>query len=57
MDRVYQDLDNIEKDILLLKLRGGGELSEDIEECRRHIELIIELCTDIKTTCHSKVRD
>ncbi len=56
VERVYQDLDNIEKDVLLIRQRGTGELSDDIEECRRHIELIIELCTDVKNTCHSDVR-
>lgn len=29
---------------------------ETIEECRRHIELIIELCNEIKDTCHYDVR-
>ncbi len=57
MDRVDVDLDNIEKDIELNRQRGttGGQY-DDIEECRRHIELIIDLCTEIKNTCHSDVR-
>ena len=25
---------------------------DDVEECRRHIELIVELCRDIKETTH-----
>ena len=29
---------------------------EDVEECRRHIELIVMLCTDIKETTHQDVR-
>lgn len=29
---------------------------DDLEECRRHIELIIDLCRDIKDTCHQDVR-
>lgn len=29
---------------------------EEVEECRRHIELIIDLCKDIKDTCHQDVR-
>lgn len=56
VDRVYQDLDNIERDIELIKIRGSGDMSEEIEECRRHIELIIDLCKDIKNTCHHDVR-
>jgi hypothetical protein len=35
---------------------AGGSLEEEVEECRRHIELIIELCKDIKGTCHADVR-
>ena len=27
-----------------------------MEECRRHIELIVDLCRDIKGTCHADVR-
>ena len=55
MDRVYGDLDAIERDIELSKQRGqfaGGNYDDDVEECRRHIELIIDLCRDIKDTCH-----
>ena len=52
IDRVEVDLDNIEKEIELIRTRGKGDLTEDFEECRRHIELIIELCKDIQETCH-----
>jgi hypothetical protein len=57
IDRVYGDLDNIEKDIELNRQRGtlGGN-EEDLEQCRRHIELIIDLCKDIKGTCSQDVR-
>jgi Intra-flagellar transport protein 57 len=61
-ERVYQDLDNIEKDIEINKQRGtalipgGTFLEEEIEEYRRHIEMIVELCKDIKGTCHADVR-
>jgi hypothetical protein len=44
MERVYVDLDIIQKDIELMRTRGGAlgnDLNEDFEECRRHIELII----------------
>jgi hypothetical protein len=40
----------------LIKTRGKSDLTEDFEECRRHVELIIELCKDIKASCHSDVR-
>lgn len=54
------DLDNIEKEIELNKqrgvVRGGNSLLEEVEECRRHIELIIELCKDIKDSSHQDVR-
>ena len=61
VERVYLDLDNIEKDIELNRQRGNGAkggsgVEDDVEECRRHIEMIIELCKDIKGTCHSDVR-
>ncbi len=52
MENVYQDMDNIEKEIELIRTRGKNDLTEDFEECRRHIELIIELCKDIQETCH-----
>jgi hypothetical protein len=35
---------------------GASSFEEEVEECRRHIELIIELCRDIKGACHSDVR-
>jgi hypothetical protein len=47
IDRVEIDLDNIEKEVELIRTRGKNDLTEDFEECRRHIELIIELCKDI----------
>ena len=45
-------MENIEKEIELIRTRGKNDLTEDFEECRRHIELIIELCKDIQETCH-----
>jgi hypothetical protein len=42
--------------VQLIKTRGGGDSVEDIGECRRHIELIIDLCKDLKETCHPDVR-
>ena len=46
IDRVYLDLVNIEKEIEVLKNQGDDDA--DFEECRRHIELIIEMCNDIR---------
>jgi hypothetical protein len=59
IERVEVELYNIDKEIELNKQRGvGGTGShiEEMEECRRHIELIVELCRDIKETCHQDVR-
>jgi len=57
IDRVEVELDNIEKQIELNRQRGtGAGVIEEVEECRRHIELIVELCRDIKNTCHQDVR-
>jgi hypothetical protein len=47
VDHVYSDLVAIEKDLELIKQRGGSSLDDDIEDCRRHNELIVELCRDI----------
>ena len=54
MDRVYTDLVNIEKEIEVTKLQGGDNV--DFEECRRHLELIIEMCKDIRDSSHHEVR-
>ena len=55
---MYMDLVNIEKDLELIKTRGGGAslLDDDVEECRRHIELIIECSHDIKRSSDVEVR-
>lgn len=49
---VQKELDEIERDIELIKIRGNEDMIQEVEECRRHIELIIDLCKDIKDTCH-----
>lgn len=51
-------MDNIDKEIELSRQRGGvlGGDVDDVEEYRRHVELIIDLCRDIKETCHQDVR-
>jgi ElaB/YqjD/DUF883 family membrane-anchored ribosome-binding protein len=56
IDRVYQDLSNLEKDIEILVKQGGSSSIESFEECRRHIELIIEMCNDIRQSSHQQVR-
>ena len=53
MGRVYSDLVDIEKDLELIKQRGGDD---DIEEGRRQCELIVELCRDIQGSIHHDVR-
>lgn len=56
IDRVYQDLANLEKDIEILVKQGSSGSIESFEECRRHIELIIEMCNDIRQSSHHQVR-
>lgn len=56
VDHVYSDLVAIEKDLELIKQRGGGSLDDEIEDCRRHNELIVELCRDIQGSIHHDVR-
>mgnify|MGYP003329494645 CR=1 FL=1 len=55
IDRVYKDLVNIEKEIEILK-KTGGDNTNDFEDCRRHLELIIEMCHDIKESSHYDVQ-
>jgi len=58
VNSVMPELEALMKDIELIKTHGGGnsDLDEDIEEYRRHIELIIELSADIKRSCHPDTR-
>ena len=56
VDAVYKDLVNIQKDIDLARQRGGGEVSEEIEEHRRHIDLILECCREIQNASGYDVR-
>ena len=57
VERLEVDLMMMHKEIELIAQRGtGGALGEDIEECRRHTELIVELCQDIKRSVHHDVR-
>ena len=54
IDRVYRDLVNIEKEIEVMKTQGDD--NADYEEFRRHFELIIEMCKDIRGSSHHEVR-
>lgn len=56
VDAVYKELLNIEKEIELSRQRGHGLLDDDIEEHRRHLEMIIELCKEIQESCGVQVR-
>lgn len=55
IDRVYGHLVKIEEELEFLK-KQGGDTSNDFDEFRRHIELIIEMCNDIKQSSHHEVR-
>jgi hypothetical protein len=54
LDRVYGELVSIEKDIQLANGMGGS-LPEEIEECRRHYDLIEDMCREIKMTINPDV--
>ena len=47
VDAVERELLGIEKEIELQRQRGHGLLDDEIEEHRRHLEMIIELCQEI----------
>ena len=51
-----KDLLAIEKDIELQRQRGQGLLDDEIEEHRRHLEMIIELCQEIQSSLSYDVR-
>lgn len=55
LDRVYGELVSIEKDIQLVN-GYGGVLPEEIEECRRHYDLIEEMCREIKSASNKDVQ-
>lgn len=54
IDRVYKDLVKIEQEVEILRKQGGD--ASDFDEYLRHLDLIIEMCRDIKTACHYDVR-
>ena len=56
IDRVYRDLNKIEQEVEILKKQGGAGDHSDFEEYLRHLELIIEMCHDIKQSSHHEVR-
>ena len=55
VEAVYRDLVKIEQEIEIMKKQGSAS-SSDFEEFQRHLELIIEMCNDIKTSSHHEVR-
>lgn len=56
VEAVYKELVNIEKELDLSNQRGQGTLDDEIEEHRRHLEMIIELCHEIQSSCEHNVR-
>ena len=56
LDRVYKDLVNIEKEIEVAKREGGNYACPDYEEYRRHLDLVLEMCNDIKDSSVHEVR-
>lgn len=50
LDRVYRELDKIEQEVDILKKQGAD--NSDFEEYLRHLELIIEMCDDIRESSH-----
>ena len=55
IDRVYRELVKIEQEVEIARKQGGDGDGAG-EECRRHIELIVEMCKDIKGASHHEVR-
>lgn len=53
IDRVYRDLVKIEQEVEILKKQGSDD---EFIEFRRHLELIIEMCHDIRDSSHQEVR-
>lgn len=56
IDRVYNDLVNIEKEIEVAKKEGADSGNADYDEYRRHVDLILEMCNDVKQSCAYEVR-
>jgi hypothetical protein len=54
LDRVYSDLDQIEKECILGK--GRAVVADEIEESRVRVEQLVMLLKEIKGTCHPKVQ-
>jgi hypothetical protein len=56
MDRVFKELTDVEKEVEIAKREGGDASSADYEEYRRHLELVLDLCTEIKDASTHEVR-
>lgn len=55
MDSIYRELKDIEKDVEM-GLDGGGYVTVEMEEYRRHMDLIIDQCREISSTTQHDVR-
>ena len=55
IERVYHQLVEIERDMEICRGTDTG-MGEDIEECRRHVDCIVEMCGDIKMSAGPEVR-
>jgi len=55
VDMVNRDLAELVKEIELAKDRGG-DLSVEMEEYRRHMDLIVDCCREIRSTSSHDVR-
>jgi len=56
-ERVEDDLIEMEKELAMAKSLGAAPNGDgDFEECRNHVNIIIDLCNDIKEASHPDVR-
>lgn len=55
VEKVYGHLQNIEKELEII-IKQGSENDDEFDEFRRHLELVIELCEDIRESSHHEVR-
>ena len=53
---MYGELVNIEKEVEVAKKEGGDSGNADYDEYRRHVDLILEMCRDVRDSCAHEVR-
>jgi hypothetical protein len=51
VERVFRHLESIEKEVEIA-LKQGSSNEGGFEEYRRHLDLILEMCEDIRESCH-----